>query len=107
MSAPLDADLAKVLKLLPPIEIETTTPLSFRELLRGLAAASGAYPLPPVQSTEDIAVQGAAGLLNSRVYRPTTEVSPTVSSFMAEAASAATSKPMTAQLVGWQSRREP
>ena len=78
MSAPLDADLAKVLKLLPPIEIETTTPQSFRELLRGLAAASGAYPLPPVQSTEDITVQGAAGFLKARVYRPTTEVSPTV-----------------------------
>ena len=80
MSAPLDldADLAKVLKLLPPIEIETTTPKSFRELLRGLAAAGGAYPLPQVQSTEDVIVQGAADLLKARVYKPTTEVSPTV-----------------------------
>ena len=67
MSAPLDADLAKILKLLPPIEIETTTPQSFRELLRGLAAASGAYPLPPIQSTEDMTVQGAAGFLKARV----------------------------------------
>ena len=44
----------------------------------GWQPRAGAYPLPPVQSTEDITVQGAAGLLKARVYRPTTEVSPTV-----------------------------
>jgi acetyl esterase len=81
MRAQLDADLALVLKLLPPIVIETTTPKSFRELLRGLAAASGAFPLPRVSSTEDITVKGAVGSLKARVYRPTAEVSPTVVSF--------------------------
>jgi acetyl esterase len=78
MRAQLDADLALVLKRLPSIEIETTTPKSFRELLRSLAAASGAFPLPSVQSIEDISVKGAAGALKARVYRPTAEVSPTV-----------------------------
>jgi acetyl esterase len=78
MAARLDADLALVLKLLPPIVIETTTPKSFRELLRGLAAASGAFPLPTVRSTEDITVKGAVGALKARVYRPTAEVAPTV-----------------------------
>ena len=78
MRAQLDADLALVLKRLPSIEIETTTPKSFRELLRSLAAASGVFPLPSVQSIEDISVKGAAGALKARVYRPTAEVSPTV-----------------------------
>jgi acetyl esterase len=78
MRAQVDADLALVLKRLPSIAIETTTPKSFRQLLRGLAAASGAFPLPPVRSTEDITVKGAAGSLQARVYRPTAEVSPTV-----------------------------
>jgi acetyl esterase len=78
MAAQLDADLALVLKRLPSITIETTTPKSFRQLLRGLAAASGAFPLPPVRSTEDITVQGAVGALKARVYRPTDDVSPTV-----------------------------
>ena len=109
MRAQLDADLALVLKLLPPIVIETTTPKSFRELLRGLAAASGAFPLPRVPSLEDITVKGAAGSLKARVYRPTAEVSPdpSSSSFTAEGVSAATLKRMTARSSGgWQSRRE-
>ena len=78
MAAQLDADLALVLKRLPYIVIETMTPKSFRELLQGLAAASGAFPLPRVPSLEDIAVKGAAGSLKARVYRPTDGVSPTV-----------------------------
>ena len=107
MAAQLDADLALVLKRLPSIAIETTTPKSFRQLLRELARTSGAFPLPPVRSTEDITVQGAVGALKARVYRPTDEVRRRSSSFMAEGVSATTSKRMTAQLGGWQSRREP
>jgi acetyl esterase len=78
MAAQLDIDLALVLKRLPSIAIETTTPKSFRAFLRGLAAAGGAFPLPPVRSTEDITVEGAVGALKARVYRPTDEVSPTI-----------------------------
>ena len=78
MSALLDSDLEKILKLLPEFKLENATPSSFREYLHGLRAAGSAEQLPPLKTVEDIKVRGYEGLLKARVYRATTGLSPTV-----------------------------
>jgi len=54
------------------------TPQSARDALRALAASRAAVPPPPVASTEDIEVEGAARPLAARVYRVSAATSPTV-----------------------------
>jgi acetyl esterase len=78
MTTPLDPVIAQIIPLLPLRDPETMTPQSAREALRGLAAARAAVPPPAVQSTKDIEVKGAAGPLAARVYRVSTDKSPTV-----------------------------
>jgi acetyl esterase/lipase len=78
MTAPLDPVIAQIIPLLPLRDPTTMTPQSARDALRALAAARAAIPPPPVASTEDIKVKGAAGPLAARVHRLSNEKSPTV-----------------------------
>ena len=78
MTAPLDDDLAKLLAILPPMNLAETTPKSFRDTMLAMAAARAAVPPPPVAEIKDITVKGAAGPLAARVYRPATGGAPTV-----------------------------
>ena len=78
MIPPLDPVVAQIIPLLPLRDVATMTPQSARDALRALAAARAAVPPPPVMSAEDIKVKGAAGFLNARAYRNSSEKSPTV-----------------------------
>src|SRR5438552_14570437 len=78
MPAPLDPVVEKIIPLLPLRDPTVMTPQSAREALRALAAARAAVPPPPVASAEDGKVKGAAGYLAARVYRMSSEKSPTV-----------------------------
>src|SRR5712671_3645886 len=78
MITPLDPVIAQIIPLLPPRDPETMTPQSARDALRALAASRAAVPPPAVMSAEDAKVKGAAGFLATRVYRNTSERSPTV-----------------------------
>jgi len=78
MPAPLDPVIEQIIPLLPLRDPTVMTPQSAREALRALAAARAAVPPPPVASAEDAKVKGAAGFLQARVYRMSTEKAPTV-----------------------------
>jgi acetyl esterase len=78
MTTPLDPVVAAIIPLLPLRDPTTMTPQSARDALRALAAARAAIPPPPVASVQDIKVKGAAGPLAARVYRLSSEKSPTV-----------------------------
>jgi acetyl esterase len=78
MTAPLDPVIAQIIPLLPLRDPDNMTPQSARDALSALAASRAAVPPPPVMSAEDIKVKGAAGFLAARVYRNTSEKSPTV-----------------------------
>jgi acetyl esterase len=78
MTTPLDPVIAAIIPLLPLRDPTTMTPQSARDALRALAAARAAIPPPPVASTEDIKMKGAAGPLAARVYRLSSEKAPTV-----------------------------
>jgi len=78
MIPPLDPVVAQIIPLLPLRDPTAMTPQSARDALRALAASRAAVPPPPVMSAEDIKVKGAAGFLNARAYRNSSEKSPTV-----------------------------
>jgi acetyl esterase len=78
MVAPLDPVVAQIIPQLPLRDPQTMTPQSAREALRALAAARAHVPPPQVKTTQDIALQGAAGPLAARVYRASDATSPTV-----------------------------
>jgi acetyl esterase len=78
MITPLDPVIAEIIPLLPLQDPKTLTPQSARDALLALAASRAAVPPPAVMSAEDAKVKGAAGFLATRVYRNTSERSPTV-----------------------------
>ena len=78
MAAPLDPVIAQIIPLMPMRDPTVMTPQSARDSLRALAAARAAIPPPPVDSVEDIKVQGGAGPLDARVYRVGSTPAPTV-----------------------------
>jgi acetyl esterase len=78
MTIPLDPVIAEIIPLLPLRDPATMTPRSARDALRALAAARAAVPPPQVASVDDRHVKGAAGPLAARVYRVSSETSPTV-----------------------------
>ena len=78
MITPLDPVVAQIIPLLPLRDPTTMTPQSARDALRALAASRADVPPPPVMSAEDIKVKGAAGFLNARAYRNSSDKSPTV-----------------------------
>ena len=69
MVAPLDPVVAQIIPLLPLRDPQAMTPQSARDALRALAAARAHIPPPQVETTQDIAVNGATGPLGARVYR--------------------------------------
>jgi len=78
MPAPLDPVVAQIIPLLPLRDPTTMTPQSARDALRALAASRAGVPPPPVAEVRDIKVQGGAGPLAARVYRPAPGKSSTV-----------------------------
>src|SRR4029078_5843818 len=78
MIPPLDPVVAKIIPLLPLRDATTMTPQSARDALRALAASRADVPPPPVTSTEDSKVKGAAGYLGARIYRNSSGKSPTI-----------------------------
>lgn len=78
MAAPLDPVIAQIIPLLPMRDPTVMTPQSARESLRELAASRAAIPPPPVDTVQDIKVQGGAGPLDARLYRIGTDPAPTV-----------------------------
>jgi acetyl esterase len=78
MTTPLDPVVAAIIPLLPLRDPATMTPQSARDALRARAAARAAIPPPPVASATDTQVKGADGPLAARVYRLSSEKSPTV-----------------------------
>jgi acetyl esterase len=77
MIPPLDPVVAEIIPLLPLRDPATMTPQTCRDDLRALASARAKVPPPPVASTEDIKVKGAAGFLGALVYRNSNDKSPT------------------------------
>jgi acetyl esterase len=78
MITPLDPVIAEIIPWLPLRDPKIMTPQKARDELRALADARAAIPPPPVQSTENISVKGAAGPLAARVHRTSQAKSPTV-----------------------------
>lgn len=78
MPAPLDPAIAQIIPMLPLRDPTTMTPQSARDALRALAAARAAVPPPPVDSVQDIKVEGGAGPLDARLYRNGSGTAPTV-----------------------------
>src|SRR6202011_3517555 len=78
MTVQLDPVIAQIIPLLPLRDPNSMTPQSAREQLRALAAARAAVPPPVVASVADRQLKGAAGPLAARVYRLSSEKSPTV-----------------------------
>src|SRR4029453_1399472 len=78
MAAPLDPVIAQIIPLLPLRDPTSMTPQSARDALRALAASRAEVPPPPGGSAEDSKGKGAAGFLNARAYRCSSEKSPTI-----------------------------
>src|SRR3954465_12250754 len=78
MATPLDPVIAQIIPLLPLRDPAVMTPQSARDALRALAASRAAVPPPPVASAIEGRGKGAAGPLATRVYRGSSEKSPTV-----------------------------
>jgi len=78
MTVQLDPVIAQIIPLLPLRDPNSMTPQSAREQLRALTAARAAVPPPVVASVADRQLKGAAGPLAARVYRLSSEKSPTV-----------------------------
>lgn len=74
----LDPDIARILPLLPLRDPAAMTPASARDALRALAASRSDIPLPQPAAVAELTVEGAAGPLQARVYRPARMPAPTV-----------------------------
>jgi acetyl esterase len=74
----LDPDIARILPLLPLREPATMTPAGARDALRALAASRSDIPLPQPAAIAELTVEGAAGPLSARLYRPARMPAPTV-----------------------------
>ncbi|RXT41870.1 alpha/beta hydrolase [Bradyrhizobium betae] len=78
MPAPLDPVIAQIIPLLPLRDPATMTPQSARDSLRALADSRAAVPPPPVDTVQNIKVEGGASPLDARVYRIGSNRAPTV-----------------------------
>jgi len=78
----LDPKLAEILPLLPLKDPGSLTPKRAREELAALAAAGKKnYPLPLVSEVTDLVIQGAAGPISARRYKPARLPAPTLVHF--------------------------
>ncbi len=75
---PLDADIARIIPLMPLQDVPSLTPVGARESLRALAAARSDLPLPQPGSVEDAMLPGPGGQIPVRIYRTARKPAPTV-----------------------------
>ncbi|HPU53774.1 MAG TPA: alpha/beta hydrolase [Burkholderiaceae bacterium] len=75
---PLDADIARIIPLMPLQDVPNMTPVNARESMRALAAARNDIPLPDPGSVNDTTLPGPAGDIPVRVYRTRRAPAPTV-----------------------------
>jgi acetyl esterase len=74
----LDSNIAAILPLLPLQDAANLTPTRARSELIALAESRKDVPLPQLASVSNVAVDGAAGAVNARVYRASATASATV-----------------------------
>ena len=70
MPGRVDADIEKILPLLPLKDAANLTPRRAREELKALAESRKDLPLPQPASVADLTIAGSAGPMAARVYRP-------------------------------------
>ena len=70
MPGRVDADIEKILPLLPLKDAASLTPRRAREELKALAESRKDLPLPQPASVADLMIAGSAGPIAARVYRP-------------------------------------
>ena len=58
---PLDADIARIIPLMPLQDVPNLTPVNARESMRALAAARNDIPLPQPGSVDDASLPGPGG----------------------------------------------
>jgi acetyl esterase len=78
MKPQVDAELAKILPLLPLKDAATLTPERARAELVALAESRKDVPLPELASVRDITVDGAAGPVAARLYATGRTPTPTI-----------------------------
>ena len=77
----VDADIAKILPLLPLKDAAKLTPRRARDELTALAESRKDMPLPQPASVADIVIPNASHPIPARVYRPANLPAPTVMFF--------------------------
>lgn len=75
---PLDADIARIIPMMPLRDVPNMTPTSARDSMRALAAARNDIPLPDPGSVEESSLPGPAGAIPVRIYRTARNPAPTV-----------------------------
>ncbi len=70
MPGRVDAEIEKILPLLPLKDAANLTPERAREELTALAESRKDLPLPQPAAVADMVIAGAAGRIAARVYRP-------------------------------------
>jgi acetyl esterase len=78
MAKQIDPDIKRILPLLPLKDAASLTPQRARDELVALADSRKDSPLPQPASVTDVVVDGGAGPIRARVYRPDKSPSPTV-----------------------------
>jgi len=81
MAGRVDADIEKILPLLPLRDAANLTPQRARDELTALANSRTDVPLPQPAAVADKTIRGAAGPIAARVYRPAKTPAATVVSF--------------------------
>ena len=78
MAGRADPDLERILPLLPLKDAENLTPKRARDELVALADSRKDVPLPQPASVADVMIDGAAGHIAARVYKPAQLPAPTI-----------------------------
>jgi acetyl esterase len=81
MSGRVDAEIEKILPLVPLKDAANLTPQRAREELTALADSRKDLPLPQPAAVADITIRSAVGPIAARVYRPAKMPAATVVSF--------------------------
>ena len=81
MPGRVDAEIEKILPLLPLKDAANLTPERARQELTALAESRKDLPLPQPASVAEMVIAGAAGPISARVYRPAKKPAATVAFF--------------------------